>query len=246
MELAEILMRGAAAGVALYALIHLVWAASSDDYSGLFWSDENRGRSFMAYAHLVLLWFACTTLCISAVYVLFRWMPFDWGTDVEGEFQSYRERFGQLLGVILGLCCLGFLSRSHDRREIAARERQALEASIRKEIADETRSREWAAAAEARKRHEQVDDHEKRAAQLRLEQASAIALRLSLLKAMTSEELDIVWNNRPLISWTEPMHSMTFAEQRQYWAANALHLTDWDIPKDLERRVNARLPKFTS
>lgn len=64
--------------------------------------------------------------------------------------------------------------------------------------------------------------------------------QLKLLRIMTPEELDIVWRSRPLISWNGPMQSMSLEGQRLYWLQN-LHLTFWEIPRDVLSAAAARL-----
>lgn len=238
----EVVVRGVAALLALYALVHLLWAGSNSEYFGLdFFTGADPDRpGWRSYIHVAILWLGCTVFCIGAASTLTAWMPYEWGAEIEGEFQHTKERTSQLLGGFLGLGCVAFLSAANRKTDKEAQLVSEARDEVRREFQQASRLEADAVRAKDQERIRAVAEaNRKRADEQRAE-------TLRLLRLMTDEELDEVWNCRPLISWTEPLNSMSANEQRQYWAKHLLHRTSWEFPESLLSAVRDRHPKVRS
>lgn len=226
----------------LYCIAHVVASLTNPRYEppDYLQPTNDRHTPIFMWVRMIAAFVGFVVLGTQVARPLFWLLPTDWGIEIEGEWQSYRERFTQLTGFLLGLPGLYILNhrsrlqRADRRVEASEKQMESIqryrETRAQSEIPDPTKQRERAAKT--------IRDTDRKMAPA----SSGVDPSIEFLRQMTDAELDAVWEERPLISWTEPMHSMSFEEQKAYWKRN-LDIHSWDISAELCEKIRARIAK---
>ncbi|MDP3494826.1 MAG: hypothetical protein Q8R82_17075 [Hyphomonadaceae bacterium] len=112
-EIGEIALRAIGSLCVLWTLFHVHWATTKEDYlpPRLFRNGRNVEPIKLSQrleAGILLLGFIL--IGVQITHLLIWWIPYDWGNDVEGEFQRTRDYLQYGFGGFLGLAMTSVLT----------------------------------------------------------------------------------------------------------------------------------------